>query len=313
MFVLLPHGGATLAGKRSSWYPGLHRPGLEGGLWTPSSRGPATLCGELAGGARTPGWVERPPRGAQGGPDPPVWWDGPGQMGQERSVPEVRWPRSPPGQFLVWSEMLSREPCRGDPLPQAGGRGVGWCRGMTFQSQAGAAGQEAVGRLGRAFAEGAPSLGWALTSAHPFAPCFPFLFGPSPALTFTLGVPLGGTQTPPHLPPPMFLSCPLCSADRPGDPRVRGPGTPGPPHPADSAATQHRHQTTGVCCPRVAGQHGAGHELPPRPGTWPAVRGASGPSDTPGCHQGWSAGPWPSTHPLTHRLFVACWWTRAHA
>lgn len=24
MFVLLPHGGATLAGKQSSWYPGLH-------------------------------------------------------------------------------------------------------------------------------------------------------------------------------------------------------------------------------------------------------------------------------------------------
>lgn len=111
----------------------------------------------------------------------------------------------------------------------------------------------------------------------------------------------------------MFLSHPLCSADRPGDPRVRQPGTPGPPRPADSAATQHRHQTTGVSCPRVAGQHGAGHELPPRPGTRPAVRGASEPSDTPGCHQGWSAGPWPSTHPLTHRLFVTCWWTRAHA
>lgn len=137
MFVLLPHGGATLAGKRSSWYPGLHRPGLEGGLWTRSSRGPATLCGRPAGGARTPGWVQRPPRGAQGGPDPPVWWDGPGQMGQERSVPEVRWPRSPPGQFLVWSEMLSREPCRGDPLPQAGGRGVGGAEGRPSRAKPG--------------------------------------------------------------------------------------------------------------------------------------------------------------------------------
>lgn len=82
---------------------------------------------------------------------------------------------------------------------------------MTFQSQAGAADQEAVGRPGRAFAEGAPSLGWALTSAHPLAPCFPFLFGPSPALTSTLGVPLGGTQTPPptssNVPvPPSLLS-----------------------------------------------------------------------------------------------------------
>lgn len=97
----------------------------------------------------------------------------------------------------MWSEMLSHEPCRGDPFPQSGGRRVGWCRGVTFQSKAGAAGREAVGRLGRAFVEGEPSLGWALTSAHPFAPCFPFLFGLSSALTLTLGVPLGGIQTPP--------------------------------------------------------------------------------------------------------------------
>ena len=69
----------------------------------------------------------------------------------------------------MWSEMLSHEPCRGDPFPQSGGR-VGWGRGVTFQSKAGAAGRETVGRLGRAFAEGEPSLGWALTSAHPFAP-----------------------------------------------------------------------------------------------------------------------------------------------
>lgn len=98
---------------------------------------------------------------------------------------------------------------------------------MTFQSQAGAAGQEAVGRLGRAFAEGAPSLGWALTSAHPFAPCFPFLFGPSPALTFTLGVPLGGTQTPPtYL---LQCSCPALSAQQTGQ---GTPGSEGQGHPA---------------------------------------------------------------------------------
>ena len=111
----------------------------------------------------------------------------------------------------------------------------------------------------------------------------------------------------------MLLSRPLCSADRPREPRVRRPGTPGPPGPVDAAATQHQHQTTGVGCPHVGGQHVAGHELPPRPGARPAVREASGPSDTPGRHQGWSAGPWPSTRPLTHRLFLVCWWTRAHA
>ena len=80
-----------------------------------------------------------------------------------------RWSRNPPGQFLVWSEMLSREPCRGDPLQCWGSR-------VTFQSQAGAAGRKALGRLGRAFAEGEPRLGWALTSPHPLAPCFSFHF-----------------------------------------------------------------------------------------------------------------------------------------
>ena len=114
----------------------------------------------------------------------------------------------------MWPEVLSHEPCRGDPLPQTGGRGVGWCRGVTFQSKVGAAGREAVGQLGRAFAEGGGlSLGWALTSAHLFAPCFPFLYGPSSALTLTLGVP----------PPTDFLQCSCSTLSA----QQTGQGTPG--------------------------------------------------------------------------------------
>lgn len=39
-------------------------------------------------------------------------------------------------------------------------------------------------------------------------------------------------------------------------------------------------------------------------GTRPAARGAPTPSDTPGRHQGCSAGPRPFLHPLTHHRFV---------
>ena len=51
---------------------------------------------------------------------------------------------------------------------------------------------------------GGLSLGWALTSAHLFAPCFPFLYGPSSALTLTLGVPPPLTSSNVPVPPSLL-------------------------------------------------------------------------------------------------------------
>ena len=123
MFVLLPHGGATLAGKRSSWYPGLH-----------GGPGWREVCGPRAQGTSHPvprasRWCQdtgvggRPSRRGSRRTRPTSLGDGPGQIGQERSVPEVRWPRSPPGQFLMWSEVLSHEPCCHMTPPGWGPRG----------------------------------------------------------------------------------------------------------------------------------------------------------------------------------------------
>lgn len=164
-----------------------------------------------------------------------VWWDGPGQTGQERPVPEVRWllrgPGTPWASFRCGLRCCHVSPAEAIPSPTLGVQGDlpesswgCWPRG------AGPAGQGLCG------GGATPGLG-----SHLRPPICPLLLFPlrlSSALTLTLGVPLEGMQSPLLLQlPPVLLSHPLCSADRPGDPRDRRPETPGPPRPADTAAT----------------------------------------------------------------------------
>lgn len=251
-----------------------------------------------AGGARTPGWVQRPPRGAQGGTTPPVWWDGlvtngPGKV-------------SPRGQ-------VAQEPSA-RPLPQPGDaarsrreipllRLRGWQ--STFQPSRLLTKRQWAGRAGP-LAEGALSLGSRLRPTHLPPASFPWSV-PSLGL-FTLGCPWEEPKPPPtssNVPVP-----PLCSADRPGDPRVRQPGTPGP-LPADSAATQHRHQTTGVAHAWLVSMgQGTSCHLHWHTASCPGSIWALGHTWVPPGLVCWTL----AFHaPATHRLSVTCWWTRAHA
>ena len=94
---------------------------------------------------------------------------------------------------------------------------------------------QGAGPAGQGLCRGGATPGLGSHLPPPTCPLLLFPLRLSSALTLTLGVPLEGMQIPlPLQPPPRSLSRPLCSADRP---RERGTETPGPPHPADTAAT----------------------------------------------------------------------------